>query len=120
MYRDFVYNNKSMKYRRRQLRNTPTKTESILWKKIRSSKLGHKFDRQYSIGGYVLDFYCPMKRVAIEIDGGIHQTRKEYDQYRDKWLKGTDIKVIHFADPEISGNIQTVIAKLIVELNSPS
>jgi len=117
MYRDFVYNHKSMKYRRRQLRNRPTMTESILWKYIRRSQLGYKFNRQYSVGGYVLDFYCPDKRVAVEIDGGIHKTRIEYDRYRDRWLKGADIKVLRVLDSDILKDISSVIEKIKVNLN---
>ncbi len=49
-----------------------TKAEAILWEKIRASQLGIKVKRQYGIGPYILDFYIPKIRLAIEVDGEIH------------------------------------------------
>lgn len=113
---DFVYNNKMMKCRRRQLRSKPTETEELLWGKIRKSQLGYKFDRQYSISGFVMDFYCPAKRLAIEIDGEIHKTKETYDKYRDRWLTSADIKVIHFQNEEVVNNIRSVLKRINMEL----
>ncbi len=50
-----------------------TKAEIVLWSKLKGKQLnGLKFRRQYSINNYVVDFYCPELRLAIEIDGGVH------------------------------------------------
>ncbi len=61
-----LYNNPKGKEVRRKLRKESTSQEKILWEHIRNNKLGLKFRRQYGIGGYILDFYCPAKRLAIE------------------------------------------------------
>jgi len=58
--------------RRRKLRGDSTESENILWSALRNNKLGVKFRRQYSVEGYVVDFYGPEKRLAIEIEGSIH------------------------------------------------
>ena len=75
------YNKKALKERRRELRQNSTPAEKILWKLLRDSKLGAKFRRQYSVGGYVLDFYCPKLKIAIELLGSVHLSKsaKLYD-----------------------------------------
>ena len=100
--------------RRRELRNRATEEESILWTELRNSKLGHKFRRQHSFGGYILDFYCAKKRMIIEIDGGIHQyvSHKEYDEVRDKYFKELDYKVLRFKNSEVKNNLDEVIKKI--------
>jgi very-short-patch-repair endonuclease len=110
--REFHYNYIAMKNRRKQLRNQANESEQIMWTKLRKSQLGFKFTRQYSVDGYVMDFYCPKLRIGIEIDGGIHRSKLEYDAYRDKYIKSYDIKVIKFSDQEVINNIDVVIKKL--------
>src|SRR3990172_7927321 len=94
----FHYNKTQLKYRRKQLRRDTTEAEKILWYKIRDKKLGVKFFRQYSLDGYVIDFYCPERRVAIEIDGGYHKlaSSRTYDKYREKYISAFNIKIVRF------------------------
>lgn len=114
MRRKFVFNVTGLKNRRRKLRKDSTDTEKILWYRIRNNKLGYKFFRQYSIEGYVLDFYCPEKRLAIEIDGGYHdkQDVKTYDEYRQKWIEAYNICIIRFKNEEILNNKKLVVEKI--------
>jgi len=50
-----------------------TKAEMFLWSKLKGKQLnGLKFRRQYGINNYVVDFYCPEQKLAIEIDGDVH------------------------------------------------
>jgi very-short-patch-repair endonuclease len=52
-----------------------TTAEAVLWKNLQGSRLdGKKFRRQHSVGKYVLDFYCPECRLAVELDGEAHFT----------------------------------------------
>jgi len=120
MWRKYWFNTKSMKNRRKQLRKNSTKAEESIWNELRTKKLGFKFFRQYSVEGYVIDFYCPEKRVAIEIDGGIHKFTREYDEYRTKYLNVFGIKVIRFTNVETENNLSKVITSIKVQLNSPS
>jgi very-short-patch-repair endonuclease len=69
-----IYTKKSMQERRRNLRNNSTKAEQLLWEELRNKKLGVRSLRQYSIGSYVVDFYCPELKLAIEVDGAVHDS----------------------------------------------
>ena len=67
-------NFKYLRYHRKRLRNESTQAEKILWAYLAKSKLGNlKFRRQHSFYNYILDFYCPEARLAIELDGQIHK-----------------------------------------------
>lgn len=97
--------------RRRELRKKATSQEKLLWEKLRNKKLGPRFRRQYSIGGYILDFYCAEKKLIIEIDGEIHNTLKaiEYDLVRDKFFRGLGYKTLRVKNDEVDKNIQKVL-----------
>ncbi len=84
--------------------------------------MGYKFFRQYSIEGYVVDFFCPRKRMAIEIDGGYHQKSdvKRYDFYRTRYLKAYNIKIARFWNSDIENNIKEVLIDVKTLLASPS
>ena len=69
-----VYHLTELKDRRRDLRKKSTEAEKLLWGRLRNSKLGVKFRRQFSVMGYVVDFYCPQHRLAIELLGSVHNT----------------------------------------------
>ena len=89
MKRKFLYNNEGMKFTRVSLRQKQTAPELFLWNLIRRKSTGFKWYRQYSVGKFVLDFYCPKKKLAIEIDGGVHNSKNAqiYDQNRTDFLK---------------------------------
>jgi len=106
--------------KRISLRQTQTPQEIILWSKLRNNQLGFKFKRQYSVGPYVLDFYCSSKKLAIEIDGSQHLENKEYDRQRSDYLSVFNIKVIRFWNNEININIDGVVLKILTELDVPS
>jgi very-short-patch-repair endonuclease len=94
---DRIHNRKSMKDLRKYLRNSLTPAEAALWKALQSSKLaGKKFRRQHSIGNYVVDFYCPECRLAVELDGDKHfnSMASEYDLWRTEFLKRYNIRVL--------------------------
>lgn len=115
-----VFNIKELFYRRKDLRNNSTLQEILLWQKLKNSQTGFKFRRQHSIGGYIVDFYCPSKKLIIEIDGSQHLVKeaKDYDKIRSEYFMGLDIKVLRFTNAEINTNIDGVIQKIINELNS--
>ena len=103
------------------MRNFPTECEKILWYRLRNSQLGVKFDRQYSVGGYVLDFFCPKERVAIEVDGDIHDKAdvKTYDEFRTRWLKSADIRMIRVKNGELKGDLELVLQNIKKFVDSP-
>jgi len=115
-----INNKKELLGYRRYLRNHMTVEELILWSKLKNSQLnGYKFRRQHSIGNYILDFYCPIKHLGIEIDGGQHyETKKiKYDENRTNYLNSLNIRIIRFTNIEIKKNINGVLNKILLILN---
>ncbi|MGD8781487.1 MAG: endonuclease domain-containing protein [Ignavibacteria bacterium] len=114
------YNKKSQQEKRRYLRNNMTYTEKIVWAHIRKRQLGYRFLRQYSVDHYVIDFYCPELKLALEIDGGIHELpeNKEYDEARQKYIEGFGIKFLRIKNEEILGNANKAFDKIINEIKT--
>ncbi|MEK7535540.1 MAG: DUF559 domain-containing protein [Patescibacteria group bacterium] len=112
-----IYNKNVFKDRRRELRRNQTKTEKLLWQQLRNNKVGTKFWRQYSVGPYILDFYSPKLKLAIELDGEYHSTPDQmiYDKERESYLLGLGIRTLHFRNGEVILKIGNVI-KSIEEL----
>lgn len=108
--------------RRKDLRNNSTPQEILLWSRIKNYKLGFKFRRQHSIGGYVADFYCTSEKLIIEIDGSQHFNNDgvEYDNNRTKFFEGLGIRVLRFTNTEINNNMSGVLLKIEKELITPS
>ena len=109
-----IFNDKNKKELRRILRNGATPQEIILWARLRKSQAGAKFRRQGSIGYYVVDFYCPSKKLIIEIDGYQHKNNKQkaYDRERTNYLEQLGFKVLRFWNNDINKNISGVMMKI--------
>jgi very-short-patch-repair endonuclease len=117
-----LFNDPNLKYRRRRLRKNQTEAEKTFWSHVRNRQChGMRFLRQYSIGPYILDFYCPEIKTAIELDGGQHNDPKEkvYDAVRSEYLQTQGINILRFWDREVLLNIQGVLAK-VEEMCNPS
>jgi very-short-patch-repair endonuclease len=109
-----IHNLNFLKEYRTKLRKDPTDHEEILWWHLKAKRMGVKFRRQHSVGGYILDFYCKEKRLVIELDGSVHNTpeAKEYDRVRDDFFKGLDYTVLRFYNSEIEKDISKVLSKI--------
>ena len=108
----FSYNPQYVK-RVRALRKQQTNTEKFFWAKIRGRQIaGFKFYRQYPIGRYILDFYCPERKIAVELDGSQHMEERKQDEIRSKYLKSQNITVVRFWDNEILQNVESVLDKV--------
>ena len=84
---------------RKTLRNNLTPAEAKFWKVVQNKNLaGRKFRRQHSVGNYILDFYCPSEKLAIELDGEVHfgDAARVYDYERRLFLEHYGIKVLRF------------------------
>ena len=117
----FIYNHLNLKEHRRTLRRRQTEAERILWQRLRNRQLeGLKFFRQYSVGSFILDFYCPIERLAIEVDGGQHMqdAGTSHDKQRTEYLNKQKIKVLRFWNNEITKNIEGVIGRVVSEISS--
>jgi very-short-patch-repair endonuclease len=85
--------------RARYLRKNATDCERILWRHLRNRRFAeYKFRRQHPLDRYVLDFYCPAAKLAVELDGSRHdsQTREKHDQSREEFLNEQGISVLRF------------------------
>lgn len=109
-----VHNIKIKEPIRKQLRKTATLQEIILWSRLRRKQAGYKFRRQHSIGRYIVDFYCPEKKLIIEIDGWQHREENNfgYDDARTEFLESLGYRVIRFWNDEINKNIDGVVLKI--------
>ncbi len=100
-----IHNRPELLEIRRGLRAASTAAEDALWSLIRGRKLdGFKFRRQHSIGSsIVLDFYCPAKRLAIELDGAEHfeVLGDANDGARDELLRALGIRVLRIENREL-------------------
>lgn len=108
------YNKKSEKEKRRTLRKGITYCEKIMWIHLRRKQLGVRFLRQYSVDHYVIDFYCPELKLAIELDGSVHDepNQKEYDAYRQEYLEKFGISFCRIKNADIMGNANTTFERI--------
>jgi prepilin-type N-terminal cleavage/methylation domain-containing protein len=105
--------------RRRCLRKSQTDAERKMWSMLRSRRFGNlKFRRQFSIGSYILDFYCPEKKLCIELDGGQHALRSEYDRERTIFLNERGVTVIRFWNNDVLKNLEGVYEELSRKINT--
>lgn len=83
-----VFNTPNSTKNRQKLRSNMPEPELVLWRHIRSNQLGAKFRRQHGIGCYIVDFYCPQKKLVIEVDGESHFVghTPEKDKQRDAFM----------------------------------
>lgn len=109
-----IFNRSQFKERRRELRRKMTSSEHRLWKYLRPGLEGFKFRRQYGINAYVVDFYCPKKRLVIEVDGSAHDSpaAKEYDKVRQGEIEVLGIRFLRFTNREVMHNLDSVLSKI--------
>lgn len=110
-----LHNRQYLKDFRRELRNNSTSAESELWKYLKGAQLmGRKFRRQHSIGNFILDFYCPFERLAVELDGQVHNhaAAELADQERDQALNSLGIKVIRFENEEVFQHLEAILQEI--------
>lgn len=108
------YNKKSEQEKRRTLRKGMTFCEKIMWIHLRRKQLGVRFLRQYSVDHYVIDFYCPELKLAIELDGSVHDTpdQKEYDADRQEYLERFGITFCRITNDELMSNANMAFKKI--------
>jgi very-short-patch-repair endonuclease len=105
--------------RRRDLRRHSTDAEAALWFRLRAKRLaGFKFRRQHPCGPYILDFYCPSRRLAIELDGGQHfeAIAQAYDRRRTEYLRSRHIDVIRFPTNLVFTEPDAIVDAIVVAL----
>jgi very-short-patch-repair endonuclease len=100
-----------------ELRKYPTLAEKIMWKYLQARQcLGFKFRRQHQIDRTIVDFVCIREKLVIELDGSIHNKRKEYDQRRDAWLRSQGYRVMRFKNEEVEKTPENVLEEIKLAL----
>ena len=110
----FLYNSSNRKTLRQKLRNHLGLPEILLWRQLKSSQLGYKFRRQYGVGRYSLDFYCPEVRLGVELDGNTHDNPASMrsDDERTNFINQQGISIIRFQNKEVLSNLEGVIVEI--------
>ena len=109
------YNRPSEKDKRRKLRQNQTKAEGLVWRFLRKRQMsGYKFRRQFSVDHFILDFYCPELKLAVEIDGISHNepNQQKKDISRQKYLESFNIKFVRIKDEELLTNPEKAFGKI--------
>ena len=109
--RRLIHNLEKSNQRRNELRKTLTPAEALLWTNLKNSQLeGKKFRRQHGVGPYIVDFYCPECRLAVELDGDGHMSiqGEECDARRTEFLK----RVIRFENKEVFESLEFVLEEI--------
>lgn len=103
----------------RKLRNNPTNSEKIMWEELRGKKLGVKFRRQVVILGWIVDFYCPAKKLVVELDGRFHRRpgQPEIDAYRDRKMREDGYFILRIDSSRVFTDTITVIAQVQLALD---
>jgi very-short-patch-repair endonuclease len=112
----------------RYLRKHATDCERILWRRLRNRNFArYKFRRQHPIDPYVLDFYCPAVKLAVELDGSGHgyRLRETRDQAREEFLARQEIAVVRFWNHQVREELDSVLQAIWLALekrapNNPS
>ncbi len=121
---DYQCNNHPSKLElRKELRKNATPAEARLWSMLKGKQHnGVRWRRQFSIGPYVVDFYSPSQRLAIELDGRPHYTESgaDIDFIRTKYLNFQGVRVIRFENSEVWKNLEGVLQRIEESLIDPS
>ncbi|HEY4528494.1 MAG TPA: DUF559 domain-containing protein [Candidatus Paceibacterota bacterium] len=115
----FIPYDKNLVSRARELRKEQTEAEKVFWKKILEDKkfLGLKFTRQKPLGRFIVDFYCASLRLVVEIDGNVHDAKR--DKERDYLLEQEfGVNILRYRNEDILKNINNVTEDLIERINS--
>ena len=92
-----------------KMRKSPTVEENKMWH-ILLKRMKPRFLRQYVMGNYIVDFYCPKLKLIIEIDGEQHYLpeSEEYEKVRTAFLTKEGCKILRFYNSDINRKIKNV------------
>ena len=95
----------------RKLRREMSPPEAILWQILRTRPAGLKFRHQHPIGPFVADFYCPSRKLIIQVDGIAHAMgdTPQRDARRDEWLRSHGYQIVGIPAVEVSGDLEAVL-----------
>ena len=107
----------------RVMRKRLTPAEFKLWQVIRNRLLdGLRFRRQVPLGPYIVDFFCPERRLVVEVDGGHHAHfhRLRADAEHDEWLRSQGHTVLRFTNAAVMKSLDSVCAAIVAASERPA
>jgi len=110
------YVSKEMRERARELRKRSTPAEQVLWEILRDRQLnGLKFRRQHVIERYVVDFYCAEHKLAVELDGPVHDSNEQQqkDKHREEAIQREKIRVLRFRNDQVFDHLESVLSSIV-------
>ena len=103
--------------RARELRQTQTHHETLMWRLLRDRRLsGYKFRRQHPIDRFFADFACVNSKLVIELDGSSHDDRQEQDFERDQFLKSQGWQTLRVRNSELVQDGNAVVLSVLAIL----
>ena len=107
-----------LQQRAQTLRQEMTAEEKILWPYLRANRLhGYHFRRQQIIDRFIVDFYCHTANLVIELDGPIHEDRRDYDQERDTIIAAHGLTILRFRNEQVQQDLNAVLATIAQACN---
>jgi very-short-patch-repair endonuclease len=104
----------------RRLRLSATDAERTPWTHLRSRRLGQfKFRRQLPVAGFVVDFACLETRLIVELDGGQHADRSDYDERRTAILGKSGFRVLRFWNDDVLTKLEAVLEEILRQSEAP-
>ena len=102
-----------LKERARELRRKMTLAEILLWKQLKGKQLcGYDFDRQRPLGRRIVDFYCKDLKLAVDLDGSVHDYTREKDEQRQRELEALGVTLLRFWNYEVKNDIAAVVRRI--------
>ncbi len=122
-YTNVKFYKETLKLRARHMRKNPTPAEDALWQQLRGKKVQDiKFRRQHTINFFIADFYAPAAKLVIEVEGGIHEEQREYDEMRQMYFELLGLRVLRISNEDVLRNldgVMEVIGEIIAEQHNP-
>ncbi|MFZ5556688.1 MAG: N-6 DNA methylase [Pseudomonadota bacterium] len=107
----------------RELRKKQTPTEAVMWELLRDRRfMNLKFRRQHQVGEYVVDFYCDEHKLAVELDGPVHDEVKQAkkDKTRDAYLQSLGLTVLRLHNKDFLADPEAALTKIAQAYPSPT
>ena len=89
--------------------------EGLLWRELRKRPAGLKFRRQHPAGPFILDFVCLSARLAVEVDGEVHDSAgaSVHDEARDAWLASQSYQTLRISAAEVLRDLDPVVRFIV-------
>ncbi len=110
-----IFNRRDQTVKRQVLRREAPELERRFWERLRRGQVaGARFRRQYSVGSYVLDFYCPGLKLAVEVDGPTHEggDTPAYDTARQAFVETLGVVFVRVSNSEVYGDLDGVVERI--------